>query len=97
MDNSTPKTGQKFCQRNAMQTLGDFTLDYIVHTYQPLKHGQEFLARIACVTPATVINWFRRRCKPQTDTIGEMIINDPAFRRQVLEWIERNCGECLDN
>lgn len=79
-----------------MQTLGDFTLEYIAQAYQPLKHGQEFLARRARVTPATVINWFRRRCKPQTDTIGEMIINDPDYRKKVLEWIERECGEHLD-
>ena len=69
------------------QTLGGLTLDHISSAYQSRRHASEFLARAAAVTPATAINWLRKRCAPQADNIGELIKNDPEFRAKVVDWI----------
>lgn len=98
MRNSTPKIGQKFCQGETVsEALGSVALDYIQAKYQPLRSAQEFLARAAKVTPATALNWLRRRCVPQADNLGELIKNDPEFRACVIAWIERNAGENMDS
>lgn len=75
------------------EALGSFALDHIQTKYQPLRHAQEILARAASVTPATALNWLRRRCAPQADNLGELIKNDPEFRAKMLVWIERNTSE----
>ena len=68
--------------------LGDMALDHIQEKYQPLRFASDLLARAANVTPATAINWLRRRCTPQADNLGELIKNDPEFRQKLLAWIE---------
>ena len=71
MENSTFIRGQKFSTEGVVsEALGSFALDHIQSKYQPLRHAQEILAQAAHVTPATAVNWLRRRCAPQADSLG---------------------------
>lgn len=69
--------------------LGAFVLDHVQSRYQPMKSAPEYLARAANVTPATAINWLRRKCTPQADNIGELCRNDPEFKAALISWLQR--------
>ncbi len=72
------------------EALGSFVLDHIQAKYQPLKSAPEFLAQAANVTPATAMNWLRRRCVPQADNIGVMARRDPELKAKLIMWLEND-------
>ncbi|HQT65816.1 MAG TPA: hypothetical protein PLO16_15035 [Acidocella sp.] len=70
-------------------SLGDLFLDHVQESYAPLRSAPEYLARNTKVTPATAINWIRRRSKAQINNFSELCRNDPEFRAKAIAWLQQ--------
>lgn len=60
----------------------------IVHHYGPLASRRKRLANDAEVSIRTAENWLLELCEPQAGRLKVLADNNPAFRADLIAWLE---------